>query len=153
MSLQQRITDDLKTAMKARDRDRMSALRMLLSALKNEGVSLGRGPQGELSDAEVQKVLATEKKRRDEAAASYTEHGREEQAAKEQAESDLIATYLPDQLSDDELDAVIDEVITREGASGMSDMGTVMKTTMAEVGNRAEGARVSSRVKARLASQ
>ncbi len=151
MSLQQQIADDLKTAMKARDRDRMSALRMLISALKNEGVSLGRGPQGELSDAEVQKVLATEKKRRDEAAASYAANGREESAAKEQAESELIAGYLPAQLSDDEIDAAIDEAIASEGATGPQDMGKVMKATMAAVGNRAEGSRVSPRVKAKLA--
>lgn len=150
MSLQQRIADDLKTAMKERDRDRMSALRMLISALKNEGVALGRGPQGELSDEEVQKVLATEKKRRDEAATSYAENGREESAAKERAESELIAAYLPEQLSDDEIDAVVDDAIAREGATGMQDMGRVMKATMSEVGNRAEGGRVSARVKARL---
>lgn len=150
MSLQQQISDDLKTAMKARDKDRLSTLRMLLSALKNEGVALGRGPQGELTDEEVQKVLATEKKRRDEAAASYEENGREESAAKERAESELIAGYLPEQLSDDEIDATIDRVIAAEGATGMQDMGKVMKATMAEVGNRAEGSRVSPRVKAKL---
>lgn len=150
MSLQQQIADDLKTAMKARDRDRMSTLRMLVSALKNEAVTLGRGPQGELSDAEVQKVLATERKRREEAAASYAENGRDESAAKERAESELIAGYLPAQLPDAELDAVIDDVVAREGASGMQDMGKVMKATMAEVGNRADGSRVSARVKDRL---
>lgn len=150
MSLQTQIADDLKSAMKERDRDRMSALRMLVSALKNEAVTLGRGPQGELSDDEVQRVLATEKKRRDEAAASYAENDRAESAAKEQAESDLIAAYLPQQLSDEELDAIIDDVIAREGATGPSDMGKVMKGVMAEAGNRAEGGRVSPRVKAKL---
>ena len=150
MSLQTQIADDLKDAMKARDRDRMGALRMLISALKNAAIEKGRGPQGELSDEEVQQILATEKKRRDEAATSYAENGREESAAKEQAESDLIAGYLPRQLSDDELDALIDDVIAREGAPGPSDMGKVMKGVMAEAGNRAEGGRVSSRVKAQL---
>lgn len=152
MSLQQQIADDLKAAMKARDRDRMGALRMLLSALKNEAVTLGRGPQGELSDEEVQRVLSTEKKRRDEAASSYASAGREESAAKEQAESDLIATYLPEQLSDAELDAAIDDAIAAEGATGMGDMGKVMKTTMARVGNRADGARVSGRVREKLST-
>lgn len=150
MSLQQQIADDLKTAMKARDKERMSTLRMLISSLKNEGVALGRGPQGELSDEEVQKVLATEKKRRDEAAASYAENGREESAAKEKAESELIAAYLPEQLSDEEIDAVIDQAIADEGATGMQDMGKVMKASMSAVGNRAEGSRVSPRVKAKL---
>lgn len=152
MGLQQQVSDDLKSAMKARDRERMGALRMLLSALKNEAITLGRGPQGELSDAEVQRVLATEKKRRDEAASAYAAGGRPEAADKEASEADLIAGYLPAQLSDDELDAVIDEVVAAEGATGMGDMGRVMKATMAQVGTRAEGARVSARVKERLAA-
>lgn len=152
MSLQQQIADDLKAAMKERDRDRMSTLRMLVSSLKNEAIEKGRGPQGELSDEEVQKVLATEKKRRDEAAASFAEGGREESSAKEQAEADLIAAYLPDQLSDDELAAVVDRAVTETGADSMQEMGKVMQKVMGEVGNRAEGARVSALVKQRLQS-
>lgn len=152
MSLQQQIADDLKAAMKERDRDRMSTLRMVVSSLKNEAIEKGRGPQGELSDEEVQKVLATEKKRRDEAAASFAEGGREESAAKEQAESELIAAYLPEQLSDDELTAVIDGVIADVDAAGPQDMGKVMKPVMAEVGNRADGSRVSALVRQRLTS-
>lgn len=150
MSLQQRITDDLKTAMKSRDRDTTSALRMLLAAMKNTAVEKGRGPQGELSDEEVQRLLASEKKKRDEAAASYAEHGRDESAAKERAESDLIASYLPQQLSDEELAVEVDAAIAEVGATGMSDMGQAMKAAMARVGNRAEGARVSAAVKERL---
>ena len=150
MSLQQQIAADLTTAMKERDRDRMSTLRMLVSSLKNEAIEKGRGPQGELSDEEVQRVLATEKKRRDEAAASFADGGRAESAAKERAESDLIAAYLPEQLSDDELNAIIGRVVEETGAEGMQDMGTVMKNVMGEVGNRAEGARVSALVKQRL---
>jgi uncharacterized protein YqeY len=150
VSLQTQIAEDLKAAMKARDRERMSALRLLISAMKNEAIAEGRGPQGELSDAEVQRLLATEKKRRDEAAESYAANGREESAAKERAESELIASYLPQQLSDDELDALIDEIIAETGASGPSDMGAVMKGVMASAGNQAEGGRVSPRVKAKL---
>ncbi|MDX1658471.1 MAG: GatB/YqeY domain-containing protein [Nitriliruptorales bacterium] len=150
MSLQEQIQADLKQAMKDRDRDRMSALRMLLSSLKNEAIEKGRGPQGDLSDEEVQKVLATEKKRRDESVASYRDAGRDEQADKEQAESDLIAGYLPAQLTDDELAEVIDTVMAQVDAQGPQDMGAVMKNVMAEVGNRADGARVSTEVKDRL---
>jgi uncharacterized protein len=150
VSLQQRITDDLKTAMKSRDRDATSALRMLLAAMKNAAVDKGRGPQGELSDEEVQRLLASEKKKRDEAAAAYAEHGREQSAAKERAESELIASYLPEQLSDEELAAEVDAAVTEVGATGMSDMGQVMKVVMGRVGNRAEGARVSAAVKQRL---
>lgn len=150
MSLQQQIADDLKTAMKARDRDRMSALRMLVSALKNEAIEKGRGPQGELSDDEVQKVLATEKKRRDEAAASFADGGRDESAARERAESELIAAYLPEPLSDEQLEAEVDAAIDEVGATGMSDMGAVMKAAMGRVEGRAEGSRVSALVRERL---
>ena len=150
MSLQTQIADDLKTAMKARDKDRMSTLRMLLSSLKNEAIEKGRGPQGELSDDEVQKVLASEKKKRDEAATSFAQGGRDESAAKERAEADLIAAYLPEQLSDEELSGVIDAAVAETGAESMQDMGRVMQKVMGEVGNRAEGARVSALVKQRL---
>lgn len=150
MSLQQRIADDLKQAMKDRDRERISALRMLVSALKNEAIAKGRGPQGELSDEEVQSVLSTEKKRRDESVSAYRDAGREEQAGLEQSESDLIATYLPEQLTDDELEEVIDVVMARVDAQGPQDMGQVMKEVMAEVGNRADGSRVSAEVRDRL---
>lgn len=150
MSLQQRIADDLKQAMKERDRDRMSALRMLVAALKNEAIAKGRGPQGELSDDEVQRVLATERKRRDESVTSYRDAGRDEQAGREQAESDLISGYLPQQLTDDELEEVIDVVMARLDAQGPQDMGKVMSEVMAEVGNRADGSRVSAEVKDRL---
>ncbi len=150
MSLQQRLADDLTTAMRARERETMSTLRLVIAALKNEAVEKGRGPQGELEDEEVQQVLAREKKKRDEAAASFAEHGRDESAAKERQESELIASYLPEQLTDDELDTLVDDAVAESGATGMADMGSAMKSAMAKVGNRAEGARVSSAVKARL---
>jgi uncharacterized protein len=151
MSLQQRIADDLKTAMKARDREAMSTLRMLVSALKNEAIAQGLGPQGELDDDAVLRVLASEKKRRDEAATAFADGGRDESAAREAAESAVIAAYLPEQLGDDELAAVVDAKVAEVGATSMKDMGQVMKAVMAEVGNRAEGSRVSAAVRARLA--
>jgi uncharacterized protein YqeY len=150
VSLQTRLADDLKTSMKARDKEATSTLRMLLAALKNEAVEKGRGPQGEMSDEEVQQVLAREKKKRDEAAASYAENGRDESAAKEQAESELIAGYLPEQMSDEELDAEVQAAIDEVGATSMADMGRTMKVVMARVGNQAEGSRVSAAVKAKL---
>lgn len=150
MSLQQRISEDLKAAMKARERDRLSTLRMLLSALKNQAIEHGRGPQGTLSDDEVLAVLAREKKKRDEAAASFAEAGRDEQAAKEQAEAAHISEYLPAQLSDEELEAEVDAAIAEVGASSMADMGPTMKAAMERIGGRAEGSRVSAVVRARL---
>lgn len=151
MSLQSRLADDLKTAMKAREKDATSTLRMVIAALKNEAVEKGRGPQGELTDDEVLVVLAREKKKRDEAATSFADNGREESAAKERAESELIAGYLPAQLSDDELAAEVQAAIAEVGASSMADMGKTMKAAMARIGNRAEGSRVSAAVKAELA--
>lgn len=151
VGLQARITTELTQAMKARDRERTGALRLLVAALKNHVIAQGRGPSGELDDDEVRKVLATEKKRREEAASAYRGAGRDDQAAREQAEADLIAGFLPRQLSDDDLDALLDDVIARVGATGPGDLGQVMRTAMAEAAGRAEGRRVSDAARAKLA--
>lgn len=153
MSLQQQINDDLKSSMKARDKQRTGALRMLLSALKNRAVEQGKGPQGELSDDEVIQVVQSETKRRREAAKAFRDGGRDEQAASEDAEATVYEAYLPQQLSDDELTALVDEAITEVGATGMSDMGPVMKTAMGRVAGQADGSRVSAVVKERLGQQ
>ena len=152
MSLQQQINDDLKTAMKARDKQRTGALRMLLAALKNAAVEQGRGPQGELSDDEVVRIVQSESKRRREAATAFRDGDRTEQAEAEEAEAAVYEAYLPAQLSDDELAAIVDASIAEVGASGPSDMGQVMKATMPRVQGRADGSRVSAMVKQRLAS-
>jgi uncharacterized protein len=151
VSLQDRIEEDLHAAMKARDRARTSALRMVVAALKNRAVAEGLGPQGRLDDAVVQQVLTTEVKRRKEAATSFEAGGRAESAAAELAEAELYAAYLPAQLGDEELTDIVDEVIAALGAEGPQAMGQVMKATMAEVAGRADGARVSSLVRSRLA--
>ncbi len=150
MSLHDRIEDDLHAAMKARDRERTSALRMVVAALKNRAVAEGLGPQGRLDDAVVQQVLTTEVKRRKEAASSFEAGGRADSAAAELAEAELYATYLPTQLDEEELTAIVDETIGELGADGPQAMGQVMKATMAKVAGRADGARVSTLVKARL---
>ncbi|TVR26871.1 MAG: GatB/YqeY domain-containing protein [Nitriliruptor sp.] len=136
--------------MKARDRERTSALRMVVAALKNRAVAEGLGPQGRLDDAVVQQVLTTEVKRRKEAASSFEAGGRTDSAASELAEAELYTAYLPAQLDDAELSAIVDEVIEELGADGPQAMGQVMKATMAKVAGRADGARVSALVKARL---
>lgn len=150
MSLHDRIEADLRAAMKARDKQRTSALRMAVAALKNRAVEEGLGPQGRLDDAIVQQVLTTEVKRRKEAASAYEAGGRAESAAAEQAEAELYAAYLPAQLEDAELEVIVDEVIGRLGAPGPQAMGQVMKATMAQVAGRADGGRVSALVKRRL---
>ena len=151
MSLQQQISDDLKASMKARDKARTGALRMLLASLKNAAVAEGKGPQGELSDDAVIKLVQTEVKRRREAAAAFRDGGRDEQAAAEEAEAEVYAAYLPAQLGDDELASIVDETIAEVGASGPQDMGQVMKAVMPKVQGRADGSRVSGVVKERLA--
>lgn len=150
MGLQQQLSDDMKAAMKARDAERRDAIRLVISAMKNKAVELGRGPQGELDDAEVQKLLASEIKRRKDAASQYRDGGREELAAKEDAEAAVYEEYLPQQLGDDELAAVVDEVVAETGASSMADMGATIKAVLAKVEGRADGGRVSGLVKARL---
>jgi uncharacterized protein len=150
MSLQRRIEDDLHAAMKARDKATTSALRMVVAALKNRAVADGLGPQGELDDAVVQQVLTTEVKRRKEAAKAFAEGGRDEAAASELTEAALYEGYLPAQLDDDELTAIVDRVVTELGAEGPKAMGQVMKAAMAEVAGRADGGRVSALVKQRL---
>jgi uncharacterized protein len=151
VSLHQQVQRDLTSAMKARDRARTSALRMAVSALKNRAIEQGKGPQGELDDEEVQKIMASEVKRRREAAEAYRDAGRDEQAAAEEAELAVYEAYLPEQLDEAELDALVDEAITEVGAEDVKQMGQVMKVAMGKVAGRAEGARVSAKVKQRLA--
>jgi uncharacterized protein len=150
VSLHDQIEDDLHAAMKARDKQRTSALRMVVAALKNRAIEEGLGPQGRLDDAIVQQVLTTEVKRRREAASAFETGGRAESAATERAEAELYGSYLPAQLDDQELDAIVTAVVERLGAEGPQAMGQVMKATMAEVAGRADGARVSALVKRRL---
>lgn len=150
MSLQQRIQADLTAAMKERDRDTVGALRMIVAEMKNAAVDKGLGPQGELSDDEVERILTREVKRRREAAASFRDAGRDERVASEEADAELYSRYLPEQLDDDELLDLIDAAIAEVGAAGPRDMGRVMGRVMEEVGSRAEGQRVSAAVKSRL---
>jgi uncharacterized protein len=146
--LKERLRADLSAAMRARDQVRLRTLRMALTAITNEEVA-GNAAR-ELSDDEVLKVLAKEAKKRREAADAFGAAGRAEQAAAEQAEGQVLAGYLPTQLSDDELARIVAGVITETGAAGMSSMGPVMKAVTARVAGRAEGARVAAEVRRRL---
>ncbi|MBW3663759.1 MAG: GatB/YqeY domain-containing protein [Actinobacteria bacterium] len=150
MSLQQRIQSDLTEAMKARNSRRVSALRMVIAAMKNAAIEQGKGPQGQLEDDSVEAILASEVKKRREAAEAFRGAGREEQAAGEEAEAEIYATYLPEPLSDEELKRIVDGAIAEVAATSPKEMGQVMKTVMAQVGNRAEGARISALVKDKL---
>jgi uncharacterized protein YqeY len=146
--LKDRLRTDLTTAMKARDELRTATLRMVLSAVSAEEVS-GKESR-ELSDDEVQAVLRREAKKRREAAEAFAGAGRAEQAEREQAEEGVLAGYLPAQLEDADLVALVADVVTRTGASGMKDMGKVMGAVQSAVAGRAEGGRVAAEVRRQL---
>lgn len=148
MSLRERIETDLKTAMKARDTDAVGTLRMALAAIKTEAAETGSG--GEVSDERVEELLAKEVKQRVESAEAYEAGGREDLAAKERREAEVLRSYLPEQMSDDELAAVVDEAIAEAGASGPGDMGQVMGVVMPKVKGRADGKQVNAMVRERL---
>ncbi len=146
--LKERLRADLSAAMKARDQVRMRTLRMALTSITNEEVA--GGSARELSDGEIVKILTREARKRREAADAFEAAGRQEQAAAERAEGDVIAGYLPAQLGDDELAAIVDGAIAETGATGMKAMGQVMKAVTPRVAGRADGARVAAEVRRRL---
>ena len=147
-TLKTRLETDLRTAMKARDELVTSTLRMALAAVRAVEVA---GPAArELSDDEVLTVLKREAKKRREAATAFGDAGRTELAAKERAEEEVLAGYLPAQLSDEELAAIVREALTAAGLSGMSSMGQAMKAAQAAVAGRAEGGRVAAEVRRQL---
>jgi uncharacterized protein YqeY len=146
--LKERLRTDLTAAMKARDELRTATLRMVLSAVSAEEVS---GKQARvLSDDEVQGVVRREAKKRREAAEAFSSAGRAEQAAREEAEGEVLADYLPAQLDDSDLAAIVADVVTRTGASGMKDMGKVMGAVQGAVAGRADGGRVAAEVRRQL---
>jgi uncharacterized protein YqeY len=138
-----RIRDDARAALKEGDRRRAAALRMIQDVLQQE-VKLGKGDETA--------ALQRERKKRLEAAEAYREAGRQEQADDEMLEADLIATYLPEQLTDEELTALVVEAIAETGAEGPSDMGKVMGLLKERSAGRVDGKRLSSEVRERLAS-
>ena len=146
--LKDRLRADLNTAMRARDQVRLRALRMALTSITNEEVA-GASAR-DLSDEEVVKVLTREAKKRREAAEAFSAAGRDEQAAAERAEGDVLATYLPAQLGDEELAALVGDAITETGATGMKSMGQVMKVLTPRLAGRADGARVAAEVRRQL---
>lgn len=135
------IKTDLKDAMRAGEKQRVGALRLVLSELQK---SAKDGSVDELA------VLRRERKRRLEAARAYEEAGREDLAATEQGEAELIAGYLPAELSDAELEAIVEQAVRDSGATSVKDMGGAMKVAMAAVDGRADGKRVSGLIRAAL---
>jgi uncharacterized protein len=146
--LKERLRADLTAAMRARDQVRLRTLRMALTSITNEEVS--GDAAHELSDDDILKVLTREAKKRREAAEAYEAAGRTDQAEAERAEGDVLAGYLPAQLSDDELTALVAAAIAETGATGMPGMGKVMKAVTPRVAGRADGARVAAEVRRQL---
>jgi len=141
MSVLNQVQDDVKVALKAGDRERVHALRLIADALQKAEKDNGGDPV---------EVLQRERKRRLEAAEAYREGGRTEMADAEEREADLIASYLPEQLSDEELSAIVGDAVAKSGASSPQEMGKVMGLVMPEVKGRADGKRVSAAVKEML---
>jgi hypothetical protein len=141
MAIVDQLSADVKDAMRAGEKQRVGALRLVLSELHK---SAKEGSEDELA------VLRRERKRRLEAARAYREAGREDLAGGEEAEAQLIAGYLPAELSQDELQAIVEQAVRDSGAQSVRDMGGAMKAAMAAVAGRADGKRVSGLVRAAL---
>lgn len=136
---QQRIESDLKTAMKAGDKERLSTLRMLLADVKNERIRRG----GEVDEPGLVALVRKGIKQRQESAEQFRRGGREEQAAREEREAEHLGEYLPQQASEEEVRAAVEELVEAEGLSGPAAMGRVMRATMERFGSRADGAVVN----------
>ena len=146
MTIRDQIQSDTRTAMKQRDRIRVAALRMVGAALKNAEIEAGRP----LTEQEEQTILRRQLKQRDESAEAFRKAGREEQAASESAEAEIVRTYLPEPLSQKELEEIVNRAIDETGAKGMRDMGAVMALAMDLSEGRAEGRALSALARARL---
>jgi uncharacterized protein len=147
MSLIARIEDELKTAMRARDQERTDALRLTLASLR----SAEKEVQRPLKEDEELHVLQRERKRRAEAAEAFRGGGREEQAAKEERELEIIQEFMPEPVEEDELERIIDDAIAETGATSLRDLGRVMADVMPQVAGRADGSVVSQLVREKLA--
>jgi uncharacterized protein YqeY len=147
MSLIARLEDDLTTAMKERDAPRRDALRLILSSLRSAEKELQRP----LHDDEELQVLQRERKRRLESIEAFETAGRAEQAAKEQSELEVLEEFMPEPLSDDDLEQIVDDAIAEVGATSMRDLGRVMADVMPQIAGRADGSAVSQLVREKLA--
>ena len=147
MSLIERIEDELKSAMRARDRDRTDVLRLTLASLR----SAEKEVQRPLKEDEELHVLQRERKRRIEAAEGFRSGGREEQAVKEERELEVIKEFMPEPIDEEELERIIDDAIAETGATSLRDLGRVMADVMPQVAGRADGSAVSQLVREKLA--
>jgi len=146
MSLLDRLTEDMKVAMKSGDKERLSTIRLLRGQLKDAAIA----KRAELTEEEELAVLVSAAKKRRESIKAYSDAGRKDLADKEQRELDVIQSYLPEALSSEELEKIVEEVIDEVGAQTMKDMGKVMPVVMAKVKGRADGKQVNELVRKKL---
>ena len=139
MNLKERITQDLKTAMKDQDKLRLATLRLASSAI----TYMEKEKMRDLTDEELLAVVVREVKKRREAIVEYSKAGRTDLADKEQAEANVLAAYMPEQMSDDEVEALVKEVIAATGASGPGDIGKVMGAVIPRTKGRADGKKIN----------
>jgi uncharacterized protein YqeY len=152
MSLKDRISEDIKIAMKSKDKVRLETVRSIKKVLLEKEVSLRPQGQESLTESQEIEVLAQQAKQRRESIEQYRQAGRDDLAEKEAQELAIIETYLPGQLSDEEIAAVVNEVIASVGATSAKDMGKVMGPVMQKLKGRAEGQKIQALVKAKLSS-
>ncbi|MET0291163.1 MAG: GatB/YqeY domain-containing protein [Steroidobacteraceae bacterium] len=146
MALKERITDDMKTAMRSGEKERLATIRLILAAIKQREVD----ERVTLDDAQVFSVIEKMAKQRKESIAQFQAAARADLVAKEQSELDLLTTYLPTQLSDAELDALISQAIAATGATSVKDMGKVVAQVKSAAAGRADMGKVSGLIKTRL---
>jgi uncharacterized protein YqeY len=147
MSLIEEIDDEIKDAMRARDNERRDALRLILDALKKSEKELQRP----LSEEEELQVMQRERKKRLEAAEAFRAGGRDEQADAEERELEILEEFMPEPLSEEEIEEIIDDVIAEVGATSMAQLGRVMADVMPQIAGRADGSQVSQIVREKLA--
>lgn len=150
MSLMERISEDIKTAMKAKDKIRLETVRSIKKVLLEKEVSLRPQGQTTLNESQEIEVLAQLAKQRREAIEQYRQAGRNDLADQEAQELAILEEYLPGQLSDEEIGAIVDEIIAKTGATSAKDMGKVMGPAMQQLKGRADGQKVQAVVKAKL---
>lgn len=149
MSLKTQIQSDMKDAMRAKDKDRLSVIRMLLAAIQTREIE---ERNDELADNDVLAVVEKLVKQRKDSAKQFADAGRDDREAAELAEADILQAYLPEQMSEAEVAALVDEVVAATGASGMQDMGKVMGQLKAKAQGRADMGQLSALVKAKLSA-
>ncbi|GGD04472.1 GatB/YqeY domain-containing protein [Pontibacillus salipaludis] len=147
MSLLERLNQDMKEALRNKEKERLSVIRMVKSSLQNEALKLGKD---ELTEEEELTVLSREIKQRKDSLQEYKSAGRDDLAQKDERDIEIIQSYMPQQLSEDELDAIVQETIAEVGASSKQDMGKVMSAIMPKVKGKADGSLVNKFVQKHL---